>query len=162
MYILCAMIDSMCVETCPARNICVMCTCRIKAKLLSPIPFDFAVNEMVYHGPGSSKIALVEGTTSKFGSKIRPPPTPAGMNLGPLTDSFYSAGPRTVEESYIYKWLEQYQLEQYFVKILFFVLYLVVSKNEKCWLWESWTRPEIPKSQKRRGFGFFISKSKSD
>ena len=72
---------------------------------------------MVYHGPGNPQSPPVDGAAPKFGSKIRPPPTPAGMNFGPLTDSFYTAGPRTVEESYMYKWLEQYQLQQHFVKI---------------------------------------------
>ena len=72
---------------------------------------------MVYHSPGNPKTPLVKGATSKFGSQIKPPSRITTLRIGPLGQSFHAAGPRTVDETYMYEWLEHYQLQHYFVKV---------------------------------------------
>ena len=72
---------------------------------------------MVSCDPPAPKKARIEGTTSKFGSKMKPPSRISALIVGPLTGSFYAAGLRNKEEIAMYKWLETYKLQQYFVPI---------------------------------------------
>lgn len=72
---------------------------------------------MVHLGPPAPKKVRIEGTTSKFGSKMKPPSRISALGVGPLTGSFYAAGPRNKEEIDMYKWLEEYRLQQYFLPI---------------------------------------------